>query len=585
MSAFTDQHFSADVLCSGLSDIWLVDIKGTSNSIVTALADDTVSGTWTFTGTATFTLVDDNGDVILDEFGNVFYSETQDASGTGTLTGTLNNYTFTGESPDGMSLIEGTGSFANNLNTQSVIISIDGYDSIAGTGAGAADIVNLGTTGSDSEIGAAGADSLDGGAGNDTLSGGAGDDTLSGGTGNDSLDGGTGTDSLDGGDGNDTLSGGAGNDTLSGGTGNDVLDGGTGNNYLNGGDGTDTAVLAGSLSDYSIYVIKASAASSHYLTFTGLQPGDIVVLTNKDGQVNKLVNIESVQFADGGALLDVSKTGLLSSAGTYGDDKLNGDASDNIIYAGAGKDTVSGGVGNDELHGGDGNDNLAGGDGDDRLYGDTGLDTLTGGKGNDTYYIEDADSKGKTDTITEKAGEGTADTVVSTISTYTLPKEVEYLTLGGTGNYAGTGNTSANLVKGNGGINILNGKEGNDTLEGGSGKDKFLFDTALSATKNLDTITDFTSGTDVIQLSKKIFSAYKTVGTLGLDDVSNFAFFDSSVGDTVADAPFDKTVHFLYDSATGDLYYDKDGDGKGAAVKFVTLTGHPDLAETDLVIV
>lgn len=76
-----------------------------------------------------------------------------------------------------------------------------------------------------------------------------------------------------------------------------------------------------------------------------------------------------------------------------GDDRLFGNAEDNIIRAGAGADRVFGFAGNDVLFGyhgrdvlkgGPGNDVLAGNPGNDVLIGEAGGDTIIGGGGNDS---------------------------------------------------------------------------------------------------------------------------------------------------------------------------------------------------------
>ena len=63
-----------------------------------------------------------------------------------------------------------------------------------------------------------------------------------------------GDDSCYSGGGSDILDGGAGNDSLDGGSGDDVLKGGSGDDLLQGGAGVDTAVYAGTSSDYQIAV-------------------------------------------------------------------------------------------------------------------------------------------------------------------------------------------------------------------------------------------------------------------------------------------------------------------------------------------
>ena len=68
--------------------------------------------------------------------------------------------------------------------------------------------------------------------------------------------------------------------------------------------------------------------------------------------------------------------------------------------------------------------------------------------------------------------------------------------------YGGIGNDS------------LFGGLGNDILTGGIGNDTFIFNTALNATSNRDTITDFSHSDDTIQLSKSIMSKLGALGTL-----------------------------------------------------------------------
>ena len=115
---------------------------------------------------------------------------------------------------------------------------------------------------------------------------------------------------------------------------------------------------------------------------------------------------------------------------------------------------------------GDYNDgNLVGTDKNDLIFGEKGNDTLDGGgngntdvmiggDGNDTYKVDDPNDK-----IVEKDGEGKE--LVESTATYTLPANVEDLTLMGTENINGTGNELDNVIKGNTGINILNGGGGN----------------------------------------------------------------------------------------------------------------------------
>lgn len=250
--------------------------------------------------------------------------------------------------------------------------------------------------------------------------------------------------------------------------------------------------------------------------------------------------------------------------------------SDDAITGSSFADKILGYDGNDTLSGGGGNDMLHGGDGDDTLNGGIGTDFLGGGPGDDTYLISDlnATSGRIADAVSEAFNRGD-DTVISTLS-YTLPVNVENLILAsGTANINGTGNQGSDVITGNAGINIINGRYGNDTLTGDEGNDIFVFDSKLSKVTNIDHITDFAVGMDDIYLGKSIFTAYKTAWSdLSADFVSG--------PDAAAQ---DKTDHFLYDTNTGDLYYDIDGIGARAAIIFATLDGVPELTAGDLSIV
>lgn len=112
----------------------------------------------------------------------------------------------------------------------------------------------------------------------------------------------------------------------------------------------------------------------------------------------------------------------------------------------------------------------------------------------------------------------------------------------------------------------INGKKGNDTLTGLSGSDTFQFTTNLSASTNLDTITDFEPGMDRLQLSVKIFKGIKTA-------YAAERFFTGS-------AELGNGAVLIY--RDGVLSYDSDGAGPGPALDFVRLTGAPQITVADI---
>ena len=148
-------------------------------------------------------------------------------------------------------------------------------------------------------------------------------------------------------------------------------------------------------------------------------------------------------------------------------------------------------------------------------------DTMTGLGGNDTYRVYNAG-----DIIVEASSQGTHDLVMAAVDyVLTAGAYIERLATNGTAEPGIdlTGNNLAQEVVGNSGANILDGKGGNDTMKGlagkdtltgGAGSDGFVFNTALSATTNVDTIKDFNAAADTIQLDNAIFTTLAAPGRL-----------------------------------------------------------------------
>jgi beta-glucanase (GH16 family) len=112
---------------------------------------------------------------------------------------------------------------------------------------------------------------------------------------------------------------------------------------------------------------------------------------------------------------------------------------------------------------------LTGGDLNDVLGGQSG-DTLIGGLGDNQYYLQ-----GTGITIVQGA---TGVNTVTTWMDYTLPDNIQNLTIGGAGLYA-AGNSLDNLIAVDDSANMqLYGAGGNNVLVGGAGNDTFIVDTA-----------------------------------------------------------------------------------------------------------
>jgi Ca2+-binding RTX toxin-like protein len=225
--------------------------------------------------------------------------------------------------------------------------------------------------------------------------------------------------------------------------------------------------------------------------------------------------------------------------GLGGNDTLIGGADNDILFGADGNDILSGGTGNDQLvgdnFGGAGNDSLSGGEGSDTLNGGLGSDTLVGGAGDDLYSVGVVNTP-----ITEQANEGN-DIVNSSVS-FTLPANVERLTLVGTGNTFGTGNDSGNLILGNAGNNNLSGLAGNDTLNGQDGNDKLrggIGNDALFGGAGVDTVEVFASGANIV-LTDTSVTGDGTDSLNGIEKAELFIFQNSGTRADINASAFTK---------------------------------------------
>jgi Ca2+-binding RTX toxin-like protein len=226
------------------------------------------------------------------------------------------------------------------------------------------------------------------------------------------------------------------------------------------------------------------------------------------------------------------------------------------------------------------NDYLEGQDGDDTLNGGAGNDTLVGNDDNDTYFVDSAG-----DVVREDSGQGT-DTVISSLG-YTLGANLENLTLTGTSALHGTGNSLRNQVIGNSSHNILQGWQGNDTLRGengndvldggtgtdtligGQGSDHFTF---AAPNQGIDTITDFNNLNDLIVVSATGFNGGLVAGAA----ITSEQFH---LGATATKT----SQRFLYNLATGGLFFDGDGSNSlYLPVQLANLSSKPSLTNAHI---
>jgi serralysin len=443
------------------------------------------------------------------------------------------------------------------------------------------------------------------GDGDDIAYGGDSGDGLFGEDGNDTLEGGSGSDILDGGAGIDTalflhpdgaivdlvlkeavtgpykdvisrienLVGGTGADHFIGDENNNVLEGGEGNDTLNGGAGIDTAVFSGTVGAI-VDLTKTDAQETNYGADTLFGIENLIGGSGADhfigdGQANLFVGGDGNDVLDGGGGIDTAAfSGLTGVTVNLATGQASGHGVDILISI----ENVTGGWGSDNLTGSSGANWLQGGSGSDLVNGGLGHDTLDGGSGLDVLRF--TGSAGATVNLALKAAQNTGygrDLILGFEALWGGAGADRFT--GNSANNAFIGESGRDTISGGSGHDTLAGGLGNDRLTGGSGKDLFVFDTKLSSSSNLDTITDFKRVDDTFRLENAIFKKLAKVGTLSK------SFF------AVAAKAKDKNDYIVYDKAKGALSYDADGSGKGAAVKFAQITKGTVLGYNDFLII
>ena len=234
---------------------------------------------------------------------------------------------------------------------------------------------------------------------------------------------------------------------------------GSGNNLIHGGADNDNITYSGTgltsiYGDAGTDTIDASTATKALFLNGG---ADADTITGGTGNDHIYGNVAGSQQGDADGIDNIN--------GGAGSDYINGNAGADIINGGTGSDRILGGNGGDSIVGGDGNDTVNGNLGDDSIAGNANDDYLRGGQGADTID-------------------------------------------GGAGN---------DIIKGDLGTDTITGGGGYDVLEGGGDADRFVFSAtdagdashfaltngaySTGATTVSDVITDFTHGTDKIDLA------------------------------------------------------------------------------------
>ena len=268
--------------------------------------------------------------------------------------------------------------------------------------------------------------------------------------------------------------------------------------------------------------IAALAATTTKMPATFEYDGSIIV----DLVDTQNFNYNAITDSDNDALT----TDFTITTG-YGADSVGGSGGDDTISTGVGADSVFGGGRSDTIDGGAGNDELRGGD-----------ETALTGVG---------------DSISGSAGADIID-----------------------------GDAGADTLLGGDGADTLIGGTGADILTGGSGADVFTITSTHteSSGTNLDTITDFTTGSDTISIT--ITAAQMDAGT---DRTGTSAFAATDLGDVATFAEVEPILsgtigETVYVTDTNQLVIDMNGDANiNASDIRINMTGTTGYDNADIV--
>ncbi|NEX17194.1 MAG: hypothetical protein C1943_11315 [Halochromatium sp.] len=485
---------------------------------------------------------------------NGFETTNLSTGSTVTAAQTLGKVDINGDSTTGNNTLNLSGVNALNIgnlaSNASGLLTVDasGMTNNAFLTMAAAPTFTGGVTGTVSLVGSSNDDTLRGHAtASSTVDGGAGDDVLFGGSGVDNLIGGDGDDRITTNGGNDVVTGGAGNDTITvtnaqakvnvdGGTGNDTVILGdkasAAGSTVNGGEGVDTLVLtrtptAGESLNTTNFEILNTTVNQNLVNFTN-NPG-----------------FTRVNFAAAGniAITNASATvdtiGVVNSAGgTFAFERLVDSSNDSLTIrpnTGAAQTVATltldhedqvtvdtGTTAGDDLT----ITNLAAKTLDSLTVvgsNTTTIGTITGGSS-----LAAIDASAALGAVTINASTSTANMTVTgatnAANTLTTGTGADAIT-GGVLNDVLSGNNGADTIDGGAGDDTLNGDAandvitggiGNDTITGGSGNDNLTGgagadDFVFTPSNGRDVITDFTSGTDDLNISGLFAGAFNPV--------------------------------------------------------------------------
>ena len=470
---------------------------------------------------------------------------------------------------------------------------------------GSSNLTGAATSGNNSLVGNAGNDILSAGAGSDTLVAGAGSDTLVGGSGADTFVINNASDvllSVSTAAGNTVIS--SVTYSLAANVSNLTLEGsanlvGTGNNLTNtivANSGNDTLIAGSGVAHLDagvgsdLFVVN-SASDVVFNSDAGLDGGIDTIQSSVSYTLPTAINI--LQLTGTANLNATGNTAADSLIGNAGNDSLMAGIGDDTIIAGTGIDTLVGGTGsgnetfvvdnasdavldsvsshnnivyssvsysaplnvntmiftgsasivgtansaNDLLEGNSGNDSLVAGAGNDTLNSGLGVATLVGGAGNDTFIVSNSAD------VIQSASASSQNALFSS-ATYTLPTNINVLTLTGAANVAGTGNAAADTLTAGAGQDTLTAGSGAATLIGGAWNDTFVVnstgdvveDSSTAASNTIQSSVNYTLVTNVNTLLFTGTAALQGAANSGNDTLISNTGLDTLIGGSGSDS-------------------------------------------------
>lgn len=389
----------------------------------------------------------------------------------------------------------------------------------------------------------------------------------------------SGDDTINGSDNGDDIIGGrnAGNDLIYGGGGRDFIKADAGNDTIFGGDDRDTYSLSETFFDGGAF----RGATVNLATGVALDSW---------GGTDTISGIERVE----GSRMSDRFTGSDEEevfAGLRGNDTINGGGGDDLVRYD--RDARWGGTlgvnvnlqtgvatdgwgGTDRLSSIEGvwgtsaNDTLVGNGADNTFSGGAGVDVIRGAGGWDVAdFYNNAALAGAVVNLSRANGQvrndgfGNVETITGIEELWGTFRADTFT--GNSANNSFYGDAGGDTISGGGGNDTLNGASGQDRLTGGAGSDVFVFDSFNGDNPFGDTITDFTSGTDRLGFVTEVFDGMSTVLQF-----RNGASAGAGGGSW-----------FFFDTATDQLFWDRDGRGGDAAIVVATLTGVNRLVAAD----